>query len=65
MKKILIIDNYDSFVYNIYQCVSSPDVHVDVRENNNLKDIEQYDGYIISPGLEQEKEANLSQRTSI
>ena len=50
MKKILIIDNYDSFVYNIYQCVSSPDVHVDVRENNNLKDIEQYDGYIISPG---------------
>ena len=50
MKKILIIDNYDSFVYNIFQYVSSPDVHVDVRENNNLKDIEQYDGYIISPG---------------
>ncbi len=50
MKKILIIDNYDSFVYNIYQYISSPDVHVDIRANDNLRGLGPYDGYIISPG---------------
>jgi anthranilate synthase component 2 len=50
MKKILIIDNFDSFVYNIYQYISSPDVHVDVKTNNDIQNVEGYDGYIISPG---------------
>ncbi len=51
MKRLLIIDNYDSFVYNIYQYVSSIGITVDIAENNKLKDINnKYDGYIISPG---------------
>jgi anthranilate synthase component 2 len=50
MKKILIIDNYDSFVYNIYQYMNSSEVQVDIRTNDNLKNLEPYDGYIISPG---------------
>lgn len=50
MKKILIIDNYDSFVYNIYQYISSPEIHVDIKTNDNLAGTELYDGYIISPG---------------
>ncbi len=51
MKKLLIIDNYDSFVYNIYQYAKSLGINVDMVENNKLKDINNdYDGYIISPG---------------
>jgi len=50
MKRILIIDNHDSFVYNIYQYVSNNNVQVDVKTNDDLSNIEPYDGYIISPG---------------
>ncbi len=50
MKRILIIDNYDSFVYNIYQYISSPDIEADILTNDKLKDIDEYDGYVISPG---------------
>ncbi|WP_337859790.1 aminodeoxychorismate/anthranilate synthase component II [Ferroplasma sp.] len=50
MKRILIIDNFDSFVYNIYQYIASSEVHVDVKANNDLNNAEGYDGYIISPG---------------
>ena len=51
MKKILMIDNYDSFVYNIYQYVASMGVHVDIIENDKIDKISNnYDGFIISPG---------------
>lgn len=58
--KVLIIDNYDSFTYNLYQYVGEilemnfPGSQLDVFRNNEIsvKDIEQklYDKIIISPG---------------
>jgi anthranilate synthase component 2 len=50
---ILIIDNYDSFVYNIVQLVRQIDgTEVDVVRNDDplLNNISGYDAIIISPG---------------
>ena len=52
--KFLIIDNYDSFVYNIAQYLGELDVDCDVVRNDKitLDEIQQknYDAIIISPG---------------
>ena len=54
MSKILLIDNYDSFTYNLYHYVSSFNKNVDVKRNDkiNSKDIVKYKykKIIISPG---------------
>ena len=54
MSKILLIDNYDSFTYNLYHYVSSFNKNVDVKRNDkiNSKDIikNNYKKIIISPG---------------
>ena len=54
MSKFLLIDNYDSFTYNLYHYVSSFNKNVDVIRNNkiNSKDIikNKYKKIIISPG---------------
>jgi anthranilate synthase component II len=51
---ILIIDNYDSFTYNLYQMVGEIHPHIEVRRNNEIT-VEQIrklnpQGIIISPG---------------
>ncbi len=51
--KILIIDNYDSFTYNLVQYVKElTDAQVDVYRNDaiSLADIDAYDTIIFSPG---------------
>lgn len=51
--KILLIDNYDSFTYNLVHLFAQiNDVEVDVVRNDaiNLKNIIKYDGIIIGPG---------------
>ncbi|MDB9738985.1 aminodeoxychorismate/anthranilate synthase component II [Candidatus Pelagibacter sp.] len=52
--KIILIDNYDSFTYNLYHFVSSLGVTVDVVRNDKIthKQIikNKYDKIIISPG---------------
>lgn len=51
--KILLIDNYDSFTYNLVHYIQSIDgTHTEVFRNDkiNLDDIEQYDKIVLSPG---------------
>ena len=54
MKKIILIDNYDSFTFNLYHYLSSLKVKVDVIRNDqiNSKDIikEKYHKIVISLG---------------
>ena len=52
--KILLIDNYDSFTFNLYHYISSFNVKVEVIRNDkiNSKNIfkKKYDKIVISPG---------------
>ena len=52
--KVLLIDNYDSFTFNLYHYISSLDVKVDVIRNDKIsaKDIKKnkYNKIVISPG---------------
>ena len=52
--KILLIDNYDSFTFNLYHYLSSLKTRVDVVRNDKItsKQItkKQYDRIVISPG---------------
>ena len=52
--KILLIDNYDSFTFNLFHYISSLNVNVDVARNDkiNSKDIlkKKYDKLVISLG---------------
>lgn len=54
MKKILVIDNYDSFVYNIIQLLrEAPEApQFDIAYNNRLdfSRLKEYGGLLISPG---------------
>jgi anthranilate synthase component 2 len=50
--KVLLIDFYDSFTYNIYHYLISLGVSVDVVEDRefHLDEAEQYDCIVLSPG---------------
>ena len=52
--KILLIDNYDSFTYNLYHCISNLKTNVDVVRNDKIKAKtilrKRYDKIVISPG---------------
>ncbi|MDE6371569.1 MAG: aminodeoxychorismate/anthranilate synthase component II [Duncaniella sp.] len=50
--KLLILDNYDSFTYNIVHAVRSLGIEPDVYRNDriSLEDVDLYDKIIISPG---------------
>lgn len=53
MSKILILDNYDSFTYNLFHIVEKvSDTTVDVFRNDeiSLADVNAYDKIILSPG---------------
>ena len=54
MMKILLIDNYDSFTFNLYHYLSSLKTNVDVIRNDKINDKEilkkKYDKIVISPG---------------
>ena len=53
MKKILVIDNYDSFTYNlVYYLNELTGTEVDVRRNDTicLEEAGRYDKILISPG---------------
>ena len=54
MKKIVLIDNYDSFTFNLYHYLSSLKVRVDVIRNDQITSYEilkkKYNKIVISPG---------------
>jgi len=54
MKKIILIDNYDSFTFNLYHYLSSLKVYVDVIRNDQITSKEilkkKYNKIVISPG---------------
>ncbi len=60
MKKILIIDNYDSFTYNLVHLLEETgEVELDVVRNRNIPKnaASEYDGVLLSPGPGIPKEA--------
>ena len=52
MTKILVVDNYDSFVYNLVQYLQHLGAEVVVRRNDevNAESINCFDGVLLSPG---------------
>ncbi|MCH2046331.1 MAG: aminodeoxychorismate/anthranilate synthase component II, partial [Saprospiraceae bacterium] len=51
--KIILIDNYDSFTYNIAQCLRTyPKVSLTVQRNDQviLDELERFDAIVLSPG---------------
>lgn len=58
---VLVIDNYDSFVYNLVHYLEELDCEVTVRRNDEiaLEDIARYDKVLLSPGPGIPEEAGL------
>jgi anthranilate synthase component 2 len=61
MSKILIIDNYDSFTYNLVHLVNEIGLECDVWRNDKfaIKDVDAYSHIILSPGPGIPSEAGL------
>jgi len=59
--KILIIDNYDSFTYNLVHLVNEIGLQCEVWRNDkfNISDVDDYDRIILSPGPGIPAEAGL------
>lgn len=52
MTRILVVDNYDSFVYNLVQYLAQLGAKVDVKRNDDvtIEEARSYDGILLSPG---------------
>ncbi len=52
MVKVLVVDNYDSFVFNLVQYLGQLGADVDVKRNDETgpDDLDGYDGVLLSPG---------------
>ncbi|WP_046758639.1 anthranilate synthase component II [Kordia jejudonensis] len=61
MKKILVIDNYDSFTYNLVHYLEDLDCDVTVKRNDQLtlEEVDDYEKIILSPGPGIPDEAGL------
>lgn len=60
--KILVLDNYDSFTYNLVQMIEQiVNEKIDVFRNNkiSLEEVEKYDKIILSPGPGIPEEAGI------
>jgi anthranilate/para-aminobenzoate synthase component II len=55
-KRVLLIDNYDSYTYNLFQLLEQTGVSVDVIKNDEISwntlqfKLPQYEAAVISPG---------------
>lgn len=61
MKKIAVIDNYDSFTYNLVHYLEDLDANVTVFRNDEfeLEELESFDKILLSPGPGVPDEAGL------
>ncbi|NNK83765.1 MAG: aminodeoxychorismate/anthranilate synthase component II [Flavobacteriaceae bacterium] len=61
MTKVLVIDNYDSFTYNLVHYLEDLDCDVTVVRNDklNLEDVKPFDKIVLSPGPGIPDEAGL------
>lgn len=61
MKKILVIDNYDSFTYNLVHYLNDLNCDVTVKRNDklSLEEVAKYDKILLSPGPGIPDEAGL------
>ena len=50
--RVLVVDNYDSFVYNLVQYLAQLGADVVVRRNDevDLAELDDVDGVLVSPG---------------
>ena len=62
--KILLIDNYDSFTYNVYQLLSELGAAVEVARNDKITvdAAKNFDAVIISPGPGVPRDAGISEQ---
>jgi anthranilate synthase/aminodeoxychorismate synthase-like glutamine amidotransferase len=60
--KLAVIDNYDSFTYNLVQYLGELGVEPDVRRNDSVTvgELARYDGIVISPGPGRPEDAGIS-----
>ena len=61
MKKVLVIDNYDSFTYNLVHYLEDLDCEVTVKRNDKLtlEEVDNFNKIILSPGPGIPDEAGL------
>ena len=62
MTRILVVDNYDSFVFNLVQYLGQLEVDTVVRRNDDVTAAEakNYDGVLLSPGPGTPEDAGVS-----
>ena len=61
MKKVLVIDNYDSFTYNLVHYLEDLNCEVTVKRNDKLtlEEVDAFDKIVLSPGPGIPDEAGL------
>jgi para-aminobenzoate synthetase component 2 len=59
--RILVVDNYDSFVFNLVQYLAQLGAEVDVRRNDDVttEEARTFDGVLLSPGPGTPEEAGI------
>jgi para-aminobenzoate synthetase component 2 len=62
MTRVLVVDNYDSFVYNLVQYLGQLGAQTTVRRNDAVRpaDVEGFDGVLLSPGPGTPEQAGAS-----
>ena len=64
MTSILVVDNYDSFVFNLVQYLGQLDAHVEVRRHDDveIEHARRFDGILLSPGPGTPEDAGICTR---
>ncbi|PAF52053.1 aminodeoxychorismate/anthranilate synthase component II [Helicobacter sp. 13S00477-4] len=59
--KIAMIDNYDSFTYNLIHYIEAMEYKIDVYKNDAIKliDLQSYTHFLISPGFGSPKDSGI------